>query len=330
MRPYLRERENRALLLVHVENSSPACLDPATGGHRRVQKGVMVRLKKRVSSRAVALETTLLVHGVPPEHSLRLAGELDAIVREAGSVPALVGVVQGIATVGMSSAELSEMLEAGTVAKVNTANLGHVLHTRTSGATTVSTTMELASFAGLRVFATGGIGGVHRGYGEHLDISADLLAFTRYPLAVVTSGVKSILDVESTRESLESLGVTVVGFQTDRFPAFYLRDGGCDVDVRFDDPAELASFVRAELPRTGRGIVVANPIPEEHEIDGSLWEQWLREAQKRAHDSGASGRDLTPALLAGLHEISGGRTLESNIALVKSNARVAAMIEAEL
>ena len=285
---------------------------------------------KRVSSRAVALETTLLVHGVPSEHSLQLAGELDAIVRAAGSVPALVGVVRGVATVGMSSEELTEMLDSGPVAKVNTANLGHALHTGSSGATTVSTTMELAAFAGLRVFATGGIGGVHRGYGEHLDISADLLAFTRYPLAVVTSGVKSILDVESTRESLESLGVTVVGFQTDRFPAFYLRDGGCDVDVRFDDPAKLAAFLRAELPRAGRGIVVANPIPHEHEIDPALWERWLCEAQERATDSGARGRDLTPALLAGLHEISDGRTLKANIALIKSNARVAAMIEAEL
>lgn len=222
------------------------------------------------------------------------------------------------------------MLSGGAVPKVNTANLGHALHAGYSAATTVSTTMELAAYAGLRVFATGGIGGVHRGYGEHLDISADLVAFTRYPIAVVTSGVKSILDVRATREALESLGVTVVGFGTDVFPAFYLRDGGCGVDVRIDDPDELASFVRAELPRTGRGIVIANPIPVEDEISESDWAGWLSEAERRAVESGAAGRDVSPAVLAGLHEVSGGKTLESNIALVKSNTRVAAMLESRL
>lgn len=285
---------------------------------------------KRVTSRAVALETTLLVHGVPKETSLGLAEELDRIVRDAGSVPALVGVVDGVATVGMSRDELGAMLAGGEVAKVNTANLGHALHAGVSAATTVSTTMELAAFAGLRVFATGGIGGVHRGYGERLDISADLLAFTRYPVAVVTSGVKSILDVRSTREALESLGVTVVGFGTGSFPAFYLRDGGCGVDVRIDDPGELAAFVRVEMARTGRGIVIANPIPAEDELDSSDWEGWLREAEARARATGAGGRDVTPAVLAGLHEVSGGRTLAANIALVKSNARVAALIESGL
>lgn len=222
------------------------------------------------------------------------------------------------------------MLTGGKVHKVNTANLGHALHAGYSAATTVSTTMELAAYAGLRVFATGGIGGVHRGYGEHLDISADLVAFTRYPIAVVTSGVKSILDVRATREALESLGVTVVGFETDVFPAFYLRDGGCGVDVRIDDPDELASFVRAELPRTGRGIVIANPIPVEDEISESDWAGWLGEAERRAVESGATGRDVSPAVLAGLHEVSGGKTLEANIALVKSNTRVAAMLESRL
>ena len=289
-----------------------------------------MRLIKRVSSRAVALETTLMVHGVPHASSLGLATELDEIVRGEGSVPALIGVVDGKPVVGMNRDELESMLSGGAVPKVNTANLGHALHAGYSAATTVSTTMELAAYAGLRVFATGGIGGVHRGYGEHLDISADLVAFTRYPIAVVTSGVKSILDVRATREALESLGVTVVGFGTDVFPAFYLRDGGCGVDVRIDDPDELASFVRAELPRTGRGIVIANPIPEEHEIDRADWSAWLSEATARAEASGATGRGVTPAVLAGLHEVSGGRTLSANIELVKSNARVAAMVESRL
>ena len=289
-----------------------------------------MRLSKRVTSRAVALETTLLVHGVPREASLGLAGELDEIVRSEGSTPALVGVVEGRAIAGMDRDELAAMLEAESVEKVNTANLGLALHAGRSAATTVSSTMEIASFAGLRVFATGGIGGVHKGYGERLDISADLLAFTRFPIAVVTSGVKSILDVISTREALESLGVTVVGFGTDAFPAFYLRDGGCGVDVRFDDAGDLADFVRWELARTGRGIVIANPIPAEHEIGQHDWECWLSEATAQAEARSASGRGVTPAVLGGLHEVSGGRTLAANIELVKCNARVAAMIESRL
>lgn len=294
------------------------------------QEWRVVQLIKRVDSRAVALETTLLVHGVPTEASLDLAEELDEIVRHEGSVPGLVGVIDGSPTVGMNRDELEAMLSGGDVPKVNTANLGHAIHAGYSAATTVSSTMELAALAGLRVFATGGIGGVHRGYGEHLDISADLVAFTRYPVAVVTSGVKSILDVRATREALESLGVTVVGFGTDIFPAFYLRDGGCGVDIRIDDPGELADFVRAELPRTGRGIVIANPIPRTDELASEDWEGWLRESEDRARASGVRGRDVSPAVLAGLHDISGGRTLEANIALVKSNARVAAMVESRL
>lgn len=292
--------------------------------------GIHVNLIKRTQSRAVALETTLLVHGVPRDASVQLGEELEGIVREEGSAPALIGVVDGEPVVGMNRDELESMLSGDAVPKVNTANLGHALHAGYSAATTVSSTMEIAAFAGLRVFATGGIGGVHRGYGEHLDISADLVAFTRYPIAVVTSGVKSILDVVATREALESLGVTVVGFGTDTFPAFYLRDGGCGVDVRIDDLDELAGFVRAELPRTGRGIVIANPIPEADEIDRADWDAWLGEAERRAIAQGVSGRDVSPAVLGGLHEVSEGRTLAANIALVKSNARVAAAVESRL
>ena len=272
----------------------------------------------------------MLVHGVPRSRSAEFAAELDMIVREEGSTPALIGVLQGQAVVGINHDELGHLLGENTVDKVNTANLGYALHAGRDAATTVSSTMEIAAYAGLRVFATGGIGGVHRGYADRLDISADLLAFTRYPVAVVTSGVKSILDVVSTREALESLGVTVVGFQTDSFPAFYLRDGGCGVDMRFDDPDDLAAFIRHELPRTGRGIVIANPIPPHVELDRNEWEAWLTEASAKARASGVTGRGVTPAILAGLHEVSGGRTLEANIELVKSNARVAAMIESRL
>jgi len=289
-----------------------------------------MHIAKHVNSRAVALETTLLVHGVPKSSSAQLAAELGSIIEEEDSTPALIGVLDGVPTIGMSGQQLQTMLDAQEVPKANTANLGIYMHKGSHAATTVSTTMELAAFAGLRVFATGGLGGVHHGYGTELDISADLMGFTRFPIAVVTSGVKSILDVVSTREALESLGVTVVGYQTDAFPAFYLRESSARVDIRFDDIDELASFVRAELPRSGRGIVVANPIPAEHELDHGQWAKWLKRAKKLAEGDGASGRDVTPSILKHLHEISEGQTLLANIELVKSNARVAAMIESRL
>ncbi len=289
-----------------------------------------MKLDKLVSSRAVALETTLLVHGVPQSSSRQLAGELASIVVEEGSTPGLIGVLDGVATVGMNMDQLGTMLDANSVPKANTANLGVMLKRGSHAATTVSTTMELAAFAGLRVFATGGIGGVHHNYGTQLDISADLMAFTRFPIAVVTSGVKSILDVVSTREALESLGIMVVGYQTNTFPAFYLRDSEASVDARFDDVQELADFVRDELPRTGRGIVIANPIPKEHELDRELWLKWLDEAHEHAEKAGARGRDVTPAILGSLHKVSDGKTLSANIELVKSNTRLAAMIESRL
>lgn len=287
-------------------------------------------------ARRVALETTLLVHGVPAAASKDLARRLAAICREEGAEPALVGVVGGRPIVGMSDAELDQLLAAaagpgGGVAKLNTGNLGPMLFRRGHGATTVSATMELAARAGVSVFATGGLGGVHRSApgDPALDISADLQAFNRFPVAVVTSGVKSILDVGATREVLETLGVCVVGYRTDEFPAFYLRR--CPqlvgkVDARFDDAAELARFVRFELARTGRGIVVCNPIPAEHEIAPADWARWLAAAEERARAVGATGRAVTPAVLGALHEVSGGATLRANIALVESNTRLAAKI----
>lgn len=274
----------------------------------------------------VALETTLLLHGVPRGTGAGLARELAEIVRRHGATPAAVGVFDGRPVVGLSDAQLATMLAAAKVEKVNTASLGLAMHRGQHGATTVSTTMELAAGAGVKVFATGGLGGVHRGLAERLDISTDLFAFTRFPVAVVCSGSKSILDVPSTRELLETLGIPVVGFGTDRFPAFYLRDGGTGVDARFDDVAELGRFVVRELHRTGRGIVIANPIPPEHELTPLDWAAWLARAEAKARADGAAGRDITPAVLGALHEVSGGATLRANIALVKSNVDLAARL----
>lgn len=278
----------------------------------------------------VALETTLLLHGVPKAAALDLFDDLEAVVEREGARACTIGVLDGAGIVGLSRAQVRRLLEQPSVAKVNTSTLGLALARGLSGATTVSTTMELAAGAGIRVFATGGLGGVHRGYGQRLDISTDLLALTRFPVAVVASGSKSILDVPSTRELLETLGVPVVGWETDRFPAFYQRDSGVGLDGRFDDLGELAAYVRSELARTGRGLVVACPIPEADEIPASQWLAWLAEAELTAAREGASGRDVTPALLAAVHGISGGATLKANVALVKNNARLAARLAVAL
>ncbi len=282
------------------------------------------------AARAVALETTLLVHGVPRDAALGLSAELAHLVRSHGAEPALVGLHSGTPTVGLNDAELADLLHAPEVPKANTSNLGYLIHAKSHGATTVSTTMELAASAGVRTFATGGIGGVHRGYGTRLDISSDLAAFTRFPVAVVTSGVKSILDVESTREALESLGVPVVGFMTDRFPAFYIRTSEAGIDARFNDIKSLAAFVHHELTRTGRGIVIANPIPVSHELDHESWKRWLDLATTAPSAPESNGRSVTPRILSQLHALSGGKTLEANIALAKSNASLAAQIACQL
>ena len=283
-------------------------------------------LVNRATERSVALETTLLVHGVPKGEGAPLAAGLARIVRDAGAEPAVVGVLAGTPIVGMNPHELKQLLEAESVAKANTANMGVYLHRGEHAATTVSATLELAAAAGVRVFATGGIGGVHKGLSERIDISADLAALARFPVAVVTSGVKSLLDVESTREALETLGISVVGFRTDAFPAFYLRQSNAGVDARFDDPDELGGYVKFELERRGRGVVVANPIPEADEITLPQWDQWLGEAEWRVKEAGVVGRAVTPAVLGELHEISGGATLRANLALVRDNAHVAAKL----
>ncbi len=273
-----------------------------------------------MAGRAVALETTLLVHGVPRDAAPALAQDLAAIVTAAGAAPALIGVLNGTPIAGLTDADLSCLL-SGEVEKINLANLGLAIHRKTHGATTVSSTMAIAAAAGIRVFATGGIGGVHPGYGTQLDVSADLLALSQFPVAVVTSGCKALLEVESTREALETLGVPVVGFRTDSFPAFYLRESGARVDARFEEVDDLAAFCTMELQRTGRGIVIANPIPAEEEVPADAWEGWLFRAQ--AQTAHHTGRDRTPALLAALHQVSEGATLRANLALVRANAHLA-------
>jgi pseudouridylate synthase len=270
---------------------------------------------------------------------MRLARELHEIVATNGGQPCAVGVLRGRPIVGLDFNELLELLaeteQPTGVPKANTSNLGMLLHRGSSAATTVSTTMELAASAGVRVFATGGLGGVHQGYAAHLDVSSDLLALARVPVAVVCAGVKSLLDVAATREALETLGVPVIGVGSDAFPAFYLREltgsqRPAPCDARIDDPEALADFVRAELRRTGRGIVITKPISREHELNAAQFAGWLKEAEALARASGATARALTPAVLANLHAVSGGKTLEANLALVRSNAALAARIASHL
>lgn len=288
----------------------------------------MTSLINRAGPRCVALETTLLAHGVPAGEGPGLARDLARIVRDRGAIPALVGVLRGAPIVGMTDDELDSLLAGPSPAKANSANLGLLMHARANAATTVSATMELAAAAGVRVFATGGLGGVHRDAAMRLDVSSDLGAFVRFPVAVVCSGVKGLLDVESTRELLETLGVPVVGFGTDRFPAFYQRESGARVDARFDDARALASFVAAELARTGRGVVVANPIPAGDEVPQPQWDRWLAAARSEA--APATGREVTPRVLDALHRVSGGATLRANLSLVRSNAALAADIATAL
>jgi pseudouridine-5'-phosphate glycosidase len=289
----------------------------------------MPGLINRSLPRSVALETTLILHGVPRHSGGPLARELCDIIQREGAHAQICGVLHGKPIVGLTEDELQSLLDAPKVPKANTSNLGLILSQHGEAATTVSTTMELAAAAGVRLFATGGLGGVHRNFAQHLDISADLVAFTRFPVAVVASGCKSLLDVVATRELLETLGVPVVGYRTDRFPAFYLRESDARVDARFDDADALAAFLSAELSRTGRGIVVAHPIPAADEIHVSQWNTWLERAQAEVeHDRSPakSGRDATPALLAALHKVSDGKTLEANLALIRSNAALAARL----
>lgn len=284
----------------------------------------------RAGPRAVALETTLLLHGVPREEAQLLAEDLCRDVEKNGGQPVIVGVVSGRPIVGLTRDELTTLLDASGVAKANTSNLGALIASGAHGATTVSTTMELAAAAGVRVFATGGLGGVHPGWTVVPDISSDLFALTRFPVAVVASGVKSILDIEATREVLETLGVPVIGFRTDRFPAFYLRESTSGVDARIDDEGRLAGFVSQELRRTGRGVLVVNPIPARDELDRAQFDRWLQQARAHAEQHGAGGREVTPAILGALHLLSGGATLRANVALVRANAQLAAMLASRM
>jgi pseudouridine-5'-phosphate glycosidase len=264
----------------------------------------------------VALETSIVGQGLPHPHNLRAARESEAAIREEGAVPATVAVLGGVLRVGITDAEL-ERIATGAI-KVSSRDLGWAIALRQVGATTVAGTMRAATMAGVRFFATGGIGGVHRGHPE--DVSADLMELSRTPTAVFCAGAKIILDLPLTLERLESFGVPVLGYGTDEFPAFYSAHSGCAVSTRVDKPVDVARVLQASWATGTRGVVIAIPPPAELEGAEELVQRAVREL------ADVSGPDLTPRLLARVAELSNGKSLDLNVDLVVNNARVAARV----
>lgn len=279
----------------------------------------------------VALESTVFAHGLPHPLSLEAAAAMEAVVREEGAVPAIIGLLGGRAVVGLTREETAEIAGAADTEKVSVRDLAAVIAGNRPGATTVAATAALAARASIRVVATGGIGGVHRGGNVSFDVSADLYELARSSVIVVCAGAKSVLDLRRTLEVLESLGVPVVGFGTDEFPAFYTAESGVRLEHRVDDPARLAAMleVQVDLGRP-QGLVVAQPPPTEVSIPAGRLEAWIDTAMADAARRGVSGREVTPFLLRRLAQLSSGRTVEANLALLVSNARLAARIAAAI
>jgi pseudouridylate synthase len=274
----------------------------------------------------VALESTIIAHGLPRPRNLEVARELEAEVRSAGAVPATIAVLDGEVSVGLDDDGLRRIAGADVV-KLSVRDLPLAIAHRADGATTVAATAHLAARAGIRVFATGGLGGVHRDARESWDESADLLALARTPITVVAAGVKSILDVGATLERLETLGVSVAGWRTSRFPGFYVSDGGFDLEWRVEDADEVAAAMRAaDALGVSSALLVANPIDPEQQLDPAEHERVLAEGLTHARAEGITGKAVTPFLLDHLQRATQGRSLVINIALARANAAVAAAI----
>ncbi|WP_405010234.1 pseudouridine-5'-phosphate glycosidase [Kitasatospora sp. NBC_01539] len=276
----------------------------------------------------VALESTIIAHGLPRPRNLAVARELEDLVRAGGAVPATVAVLDGVPHVGLDKDGIERIATDDTLRKLGFRDLAPAVATRASGATTVSGTAFLAARAGIRVFATGGLGGVHRDWAAAQDESADLGLLARTRITVVCAGVKSILDVPATLERLETLGVAVLGHRTAEFPGFYLTGSGRPVDWTLDGPAAVAAVMRAQdaLGGLDSALVVANPVPPAEQLDPALHDRVLAEALAAAEAAGVSGQAITPFLLAHLTEHTGGASLEANLAAVRGNVRLGAAI----
>jgi len=279
----------------------------------------------------VALESTIIAHGMPYPENLEVAREVENIIREYGVVPATIAMIKGKIKIGLTKGELEFMATSKDVLKVSRRDLAVIAAKGLNGATTVAATMIIAERAGIKIFATGGIGGVHRGAEKTFDISADLQELARTPVAVVCSGAKAILDLPLTKEYLETMGVPIVGFRTDEFPAFYCRESGLKVDYVVNDEKEAAGIIRAMQDLgLGGGMIIANPVPEEYALSMEYMNEMIEEAVKVAEKDGVKGKKLTPYLLNKIKELTGGKSLKANIELVKNNARVGAKIAREL
>lgn len=278
----------------------------------------------------VALESTILSHGMPFPENMEFAHKVEEVVRGEGAIPATTAIIGGKLKVGLTPDELDIMCKADGIGKVSRRDVAVYLATNKTGATTVATTMLIASLAGLRVFATGGIGGVHRGAQETMDISADLQELAHTPVAVIGAGCKSILDIGLTLEYLETMGVPVIGFNTDDFPAFYCRKSGFGVDYNCPDAATAAKIMKTkwDLGLEG-GMLIGNPIPKEYELDFDEMEKVINQALELAKEDNIRGKATTPFLLSRIKEITGGVSLASNLQLAYNNAKVAAQIAVE-
>jgi pseudouridine-5'-phosphate glycosidase len=282
---------------------------------------------QREGTPVVALESTIISHGLPRPENLRVARAVEQVVRERGAVPATIAILDGEVRVGLSDDDLVRVAELDDIVKVSVRDIATVVSRRGNAATTVAATSHLAHLAGIAVFATGGLGGVHRQARETWDESADLTSLSTTPVTVVCSGVKSILDVPATLERLETLNVAVVGYGTHAFPGFYLTDSGSSIEWRVDDPQQIARIAatRADL-RIAGALIVANPLPEDLQMDPDLHDRLLAEGLALAETAAIRGKDVTPFLLDHFHRASGGISLEVNTDIILRNADLAARI----
>lgn len=299
----------------------------------RLSQPSSIRLRREVAEAlawnkpVVALESTLIAHGLPRPDNLQLARELESIVREEGGVPATVGVIRGEPVVGLDDAEL-ERIATTDVPKLSVRDLGPAIACGSDGATTVASTALLAARAGVRMFATGGLGGVHRGASESFDESADLTTLSRTPIGVVCAGVKSILDVGATLERLETLSISVVGYRTRQFPGFLVADSGFPLDWCVDTPAEAASVLKSQLH--DGAVIIANAVAREDQLDPEVHWRVLDQGLSALREQNIRGKAITPFLLDFFRTQTGGASVEVNLNLVRSNARLAAQIAAAL
>lgn len=279
----------------------------------------------------VALESTILSHGLPPGRNLDVARRLEQVVRDGGAVPATIAVLDGVPLAGLSAEQLERVCAPGAeLDKLSLRDIGPAVGLGRSGATTVASTAALAAAAGIGMFATGGLGGVHMGAAQSWDVSADLGVLAKVPVTVVCSGVKSVLDIAATLEVLETNSVPVLGYRAGEFPAFYLRSSGFEVPWRVDDAGQAAAVIAAHRRYADSGILLANPIPEESEMDKELHDRLLVEGLELLQAQEVHGNDVTPVLLEHFHTASGGVSLDANEALVLSNAKLATEVAVTL